>query len=130
MIGAWKAACKVVGGKVEIPAGKEFMVKAVTLQGPCKEETVVQIEGTLVAPTKIGSWPKSSLFQWLNFKWVSHVTIQGSGTLDARGYNWWNLDNYQTQVRFYFQVFKQHTRLFLDLKPGYEIQPRDSSLYF
>ncbi|KAF3484474.1 hypothetical protein F2Q69_00055833 [Brassica cretica] len=99
LIGAWKAACKVVGGKVEIPAGKEFMVKAVTLQGPCKEETVVQIEGTLVAPTKIGSWPKSSLFQWLNFKWVSHVTIQGSGTLDARGYNWWNLDNYQTQKR-------------------------------
>lgn len=109
LIGAWKAACKVVGGKVEIPAGKEFMVKAVTLQGPCKEETVVQIEGTLVAPTKTGSWPKSSLFQWLNFKWVSHVTIQGSGTLDARGYNWWNLDNYQTQVRFYFPVFKQHS---------------------
>ncbi|CAN6876088.1 unnamed protein product [Brassica oleracea] len=99
LIGAWKAACRVAGGKVEIPAGKEFMVKAVTLQGPCKEETVVQIEGTLVAPTKIGSWPKSSLFQWLNFKWVSHVTIQGSGTLDARGYNWWNLDNYQTQKR-------------------------------
>ncbi|KAL0889646.1 hypothetical protein Bca101_013629 [Brassica carinata] len=102
LVGAWKAACKVAGGKVEIPAGKEFMVKAVTLQGPCKEETVVQIEGTLVAPAKIGSWPKSSLFQWLNFKWVSHVTIQGSGTLDARGYNWWNLDNYQTQaLRFY-----------------------------
>ncbi|CAD5324216.1 unnamed protein product [Arabidopsis thaliana] len=102
LVGAWKAACKVVGGKVEIPAGKQFLVKAVTLQGPCKEETVVQIEGILVAPEKIGSWPNSSLFQWLNFKWVSHLTIQGSGTLNGRGSNWWNLDTYQTQaLRFY-----------------------------
>ncbi|VVB04152.1 unnamed protein product [Arabis nemorensis] len=99
LVGAWKAACKVAGGKVEIPAGKEFMVKPVTLQGPCKEETLVQIEGTLVALEKVGSWPKSSLFQWLNFKLVSHVTIQGSGTLDGRGSNWWNLDTYQTQKK-------------------------------
>ncbi|EFH51585.1 hypothetical protein ARALYDRAFT_484425 [Arabidopsis lyrata subsp. lyrata] len=99
LVRAWKAACEVVGGKVEIPAGKQFLVKAVTLQGPCKEETVVQIEGTLVAPEKIGSWPKSSLFQWLNIKWVSHVTIQGSGTLNGRGSNWWNLDTYQIQTR-------------------------------
>ncbi|CAN8266403.1 unnamed protein product [Cochlearia groenlandica] len=99
LVRAWKAACEVAGGKVEIPAGKYFMVKPVTFQGPCKEETVVQIEGGLVAPAKIGSWPKSSMFQWLNFKWVSHVTIQGSGTIDGSGSNWWNLDTYQTRKR-------------------------------
>lgn len=48
-----------------------------------------QVDGTLLAPSKIGSWSKSNLFQWLNFKWVQNVTIQGSGTIDGQGYNWW-----------------------------------------
>ncbi|XP_010556330.1 PREDICTED: polygalacturonase At1g48100 [Tarenaya hassleriana] len=104
LVEAWKAACEEEVGteaRVKIPAGKKFMVKPVTLQGPCKQKLVVQIDGTVVAPDKIGTWPKSSLFQWLNFKWLDQITVQGSGTLDARGSAWWDTtqDVYQTQKR-------------------------------
>ena len=48
-----------------------------------------QVDGAVLAPTKVSSWPKSSLFQWLNFKWLHNFTIQGSGTVDGMGFNWW-----------------------------------------
>lgn len=48
-----------------------------------------QIDGTLLAPPKVGSWPKSSLFQWINFKWLQNFTIQGNGIVDGQGFEWW-----------------------------------------
>lgn len=53
-------------------------------------QTIIQIDGTLLAPPKIGSWPKSSLYQWINFKWIQNFTIQGEGTADGQGSNWWS----------------------------------------
>ena len=58
-----------------------------------------QIDGTLLAPPKVGSWPKSSLFQWINFKWVQNFTIQGTGTVDGQGSDWWT-----TSQTLYTQV--------------------------
>lgn len=49
----------------------------------------LQIDGTLLAPPRVGSWPKSSWFQWLNFKWVHNFTIRGTGTIDGQGSDWW-----------------------------------------
>lgn len=51
----------------------------------------LQIDGTLLAPPSVASWSKSSLFQWINLKWVSDFTIQGNGTLDGQGSSWWSL---------------------------------------
>ncbi|XP_057811022.1 polygalacturonase At1g48100 [Salvia miltiorrhiza] len=89
LLEAWKSACKVAGGVVEIPVGLEFLIKPLTLQGPCRPNLVLQIDGTLLAPRKIGSWPESSLYQWMNFKWLQNFTIQGGGTVDGQGSNWW-----------------------------------------
>ncbi|KAL8550522.1 hypothetical protein ACS0TY_009084 [Phlomoides rotata] len=89
LLAAWKSACKVTGGVVEIPSGFKFMIKPVILQGPCMPNLVLQTDGTIFAPAKIGSWPKSSLYQWINFKWLQNFTIQGSGTADGQGSNWW-----------------------------------------
>ena len=50
-----------------------------------------QIDGILLAHPEVGSWPKSSLFQWINFKWVQKFTIQGTGTVDGQGSNWWSM---------------------------------------
>ncbi|KAJ4973151.1 hypothetical protein NE237_006325 [Protea cynaroides] len=86
---AWKAACKVPGATVEIPSEFRFLVRPLTLQGPCMPHLVLQVDGTLLAPPKVGAWPKSSLFQWINFKWVSNFTIQGTGTVDGQGSAWW-----------------------------------------
>ncbi|CAK9166044.1 unnamed protein product [Ilex paraguariensis] len=89
LLAAWKAACMVPGAIVEIPSEFKFLIKPLTLQGPCMP-LVFQIDGLLLAPPKVGSWPKSSLFQWINFKWVHNFTIQGSGMVDGQGSNWWN----------------------------------------
>lgn len=61
-----------------------------------------QIDGNLLAPPKVGAWAKSSLYQWINFKWIQNFTIQGDGTVDGQGSNWWTstLDYADDQVAF------------------------------
>nr|QDK56808.1 polygalacturonase [Mangifera indica] len=102
-LAAWKAACKVPGATLEIPSEFKFLIKPITLQGPCMPQLVLQIDGILLAPPEVGSWPISSLFQWLNFKWVQNFTIQGTGTVDGQGPQWWTVSSlYYTQaMRFY-----------------------------
>ncbi|KAL4586943.1 hypothetical protein LXL04_011591 [Taraxacum kok-saghyz] len=60
-----------------------------------------QIDGTLLAPPKIGSWSKSNRYQWINFKWVHNLTIQGSGMIDGQCYNWWTPIKSKHAMRFY-----------------------------
>nr|GMD21704.1 polygalacturonase At1g48100 [Ipomoea batatas] len=86
---AWGAACKVSGATVQIPSQFSFLINPITLQGPCMPDLVFQVDGNVVAPPNVGSWPKSSIFQWINFKWVHSFTIQGPGTFDGQGPNWW-----------------------------------------
>ncbi|XP_028085446.1 polygalacturonase At1g48100 [Camellia sinensis] len=90
LLAAWKAACKIPGATVKIPSGFEFLIKPITLQGPCTPHLVLRIDGTLLALPKVGSWPKSSWFQWINFKWVQNLSIQGTGIVDGQGSNWWS----------------------------------------
>ncbi|KAJ9169522.1 hypothetical protein P3X46_017707 [Hevea brasiliensis] len=109
LLSAWKAACEVPGATVEIPAEFKFLVKPITLQGPCVPHLVLQIDGTLLAPPEAGSWPKSSLFQWLNFKWVHDFTIQGTGTVNGQGFDWW------TPFSVYF--IQKKSKHIPDMKP-------------
>ncbi|PHT68289.1 hypothetical protein T459_27776 [Capsicum annuum] len=107
---AWEAACKVQGATLKIPEF-QFLINPLTLQGPCMPNFVFQVDGILLAPPKVGSWPKSSLFQWLNFKWIHNFTIQGTGSLDGQGFNWWKLSQID-----YFKVMKQ-SKSIPDMKP-------------
>ncbi|CAN1310846.1 Polygalacturonase At1g48100, partial [Linum perenne] len=86
---AWTAACQVQGSRIQIPSGFIFLINPTTFQGPCMPGLILQVDGTLAAPPQMNEWPRSSLFQWLNFKWVHNFTIQGSGTLDGQGSQWW-----------------------------------------
>ncbi|KAL4335077.1 hypothetical protein GQ457_07G017210 [Hibiscus cannabinus] len=103
-LAAWKAACKIPGATVEIPSEFNFLIKPITLQGPCMPDLVLQINGAVLAPPKVGSWPKSSLFQWINFKWIHNFTIRGSGVVDGQGSQWWSPSGsdqiYQIQKKF------------------------------
>ncbi|XP_059637400.1 polygalacturonase At1g48100 [Cornus florida] len=90
LLAAWKAACKVQGGTIQIPSEINFLIKPLTLEGPCMPHLVFQIDGSLSAPPKVNAWSKSSLFQWINFKWIHNFTIQGSGTVDGQGFYWWS----------------------------------------
>ncbi|XP_022775590.1 polygalacturonase At1g48100 [Durio zibethinus] len=102
LLAAWKAACKAPGAKVEIPSEFKFLIMPITLHGPCMPDLVLQIDGALLAPPKVGSWPKSSLFQWINFKWIRNFTIQGTGVVDGQGSQWWTPSDliYYVQKKF------------------------------
>ncbi|XP_050374166.1 polygalacturonase At1g48100 [Argentina anserina] len=108
LIAAWKAACKVNGATVEIPSGLKFLIKPVTLQGPCMPDLVLQIDGTLMAPPKVGLWSKSSLFQWINFKWVHNFTIQGTGVVDGQGSDWWTSSSSSSKVYYLQKKSNKH----------------------
>ncbi|KAI3472486.1 hypothetical protein Pfo_031310 [Paulownia fortunei] len=43
LLAAWKSACKVTGGVVEIPSELKFLIKPVTLRGPCMPNLVLQV---------------------------------------------------------------------------------------
>ncbi|KAL2547021.1 Pectin lyase-like superfamily protein [Forsythia ovata] len=110
LLAAWKTACKVTGAVVEIPSEFKFVIKPITLQGPCMPHLVFQIDGTILAPPKVGSWPKSSLYQWIDFKWLYNFTIQGKGTVDGQGSNWWS----SSQIN---PLQKKRSKIIPDMKP-------------
>lgn len=43
LVAAWKGACKVAGATVKIPAQLKFLIKPVTLQGPCMPHLTLQV---------------------------------------------------------------------------------------
>ncbi|KAL2519555.1 Pectin lyase-like superfamily protein [Abeliophyllum distichum] len=110
LLAAWKTACKATGAVVEIPSEFKFVIKPITLQGPCTPHLVFQIDGTILAPPKVGSWPKSSLYQWIDFKWLYNFTIQGKGTVDGQGSNWWS----SSQIN---PLQKKRSKIIPDMKP-------------
>lgn len=50
---------------------------------------ILQLDGTIIAPTDPKPWG-SGLLQWLEFKMLRGLTIQGQGTIDGQGNAWWS----------------------------------------
>ncbi|KAL6839018.1 hypothetical protein ACP4OV_031072 [Aristida adscensionis] len=85
LVAAWEVACRVPRATVLLPPGRRFLLSPVTLQGPCSTKLTLQIDGTVLAPPDMGSWPKPRRpLQWLNFKWLDGFSIQGAGTVDGQ----------------------------------------------
>ncbi|MQL72596.1 hypothetical protein Taro_004913 [Colocasia esculenta] len=74
---AWRAACVVPSATIKIPSESKFLIRP--------------IDGTILASSQLGDWSKSTLLQWVNFKWLNEFTITGSGTVDGQGSAWWNM---------------------------------------
>ncbi|XP_004489794.1 probable polygalacturonase At1g80170 [Cicer arietinum] len=110
LVAAWECACKISGATIKVPAKFKFLIKPITLQGPCMNDLTLQIDGIVLAPSEVSSWPKSSLFQWINFKWVQNFTIKGSGTVDGQGSNWWILSEL-------YDMQKTHSEQIPSMKP-------------
>ncbi|OVA16781.1 Glycoside hydrolase [Macleaya cordata] len=106
-LAAWQAACPIGSATIEIPSEFRFLVGPITLQGPCIAGLVLQIDGTIIAPRNPSKWPKPGLLQWINVKNLHGFTIQGSGTVDGQGSEWWILPEFQLNwlkqlaIRFY-----------------------------
>ncbi|XLT03758.1 hypothetical protein HN51_042507 [Arachis hypogaea] len=89
---AWKAVCSSKGdiSKLIIPAGKTFMLKPLSFNGPCKSKyTYIQVLGNIVAPKTKSEYAGSHINTWLGFNSVDGLIISGKGTIDGRGSIWW-----------------------------------------
>lgn len=42
-LAAWKSACKVASATIKVPEKLNFLIKAITLQGPCMPGLTLQV---------------------------------------------------------------------------------------
>ncbi|CAM0877111.1 unnamed protein product [Alopecurus aequalis] len=85
---AWNAACSSSRPAVLlVPTGKSYLLKPITLSGPCKSTVTFMLEGTLVAPPSRSAW--SDLSHWIMFRGVTGLTVTGGGTINGNGDIWW-----------------------------------------
>ncbi|XP_022151049.1 probable polygalacturonase At1g80170 [Momordica charantia] len=86
---AWETACSTSKSVLLVPKGGTYLVNATTFKGPCKDDLVIQIEGTIVAPDEPEKWDPKFQRQWLEFTKLNAVTFQGDGVIDGSGDKWW-----------------------------------------
>ncbi|XP_070054614.1 probable polygalacturonase At1g80170 [Nicotiana tomentosiformis] len=87
-LNAWNHACSSSARSPEliIPPNKIFLLNPVMFSGPCNSE----ISGKLVAPNSPSIWSGQDASQWLAFKYVSGLYVDGLGTIDGQGKEWWD----------------------------------------
>ncbi|CAD6207203.1 unnamed protein product [Miscanthus lutarioriparius] len=87
---AWKAACASPRPAVLlVPGGKRYLLKLVSLSGPCKSSVMVTLKGTLVASPDRSDWSDEDRRHWIVFRQVDRLTVNGGGTVDGNGETWW-----------------------------------------
>lgn len=84
---AWSAACHSASqSNVYIPRGT-YLVRTLSLNGPCRRRIEFRIDGTLVAPANYNAIGHSEF--WIMFYKVSGLTVYG-GTINAKGHGYWS----------------------------------------
>ncbi|XP_050386548.1 polygalacturonase-like [Argentina anserina] len=82
----WEAACSSTQTAIiYVPKGR-FLLKAAEFRGPCKSRIIVQIYGTLIAPTDY--WALGNSGYWILFIQVNNLGVFGA-RLDAKGAGFW-----------------------------------------
>ncbi|KAI6684622.1 hypothetical protein NL676_030535 [Syzygium grande] len=88
---AWAASCNEEASTMVVPANYVFLVGPISFVGEhCQENIILQLDGTVVAPTDPQAWGDDGIDRWLHFDKLSRFTLQGSGTVDGRGSVWWH----------------------------------------
>ncbi|KAK9281993.1 hypothetical protein L1049_004904 [Liquidambar formosana] len=86
----WKTACSQSSRTtIEIPAEKTYLVRPIDFAGPCRSKVTLRISGTVVAPKDPDVWDGLNPRKWLYFHGVKHLTIEGGGTINGMGQEWW-----------------------------------------
>ncbi|XP_058193135.1 probable polygalacturonase At1g80170 isoform X3 [Rhododendron vialii] len=86
---AWKLACNTSNSVFLVPKGRRYLVNATRFRGPCSNNFIVQIEGTIVAPDEPKNWDPKNPRIWLDFFNLTGVLFQGGGVIDGSGSKWW-----------------------------------------
>ncbi|MCO5549993.1 hypothetical protein L7F22_003470 [Adiantum nelumboides] len=86
---AWSDACGLDSAVFLVPEGGTYLVGPLVFKGPCASGLVVEIAGTLVAPSEPYSLSRSNSNSWLHFSQLNNLTVEGGGTVDGQGQKWW-----------------------------------------
>jgi len=87
---AWKAACASPRPAVVlVPGGRRYLLKLVTLHGPCRSSVTLTVKGTLVASPNRADWSDRDRRLWIVFRSVHKLIVNGGGTIDGNGNKWW-----------------------------------------
>jgi polygalacturonase len=87
---AWLVACSSSRPAVLlVPKGKSYLLKPITLSGPCKSAVTFMVEGILVAPPSKSAWSEDNISHWIMIQGVTGLTITGGGTINGNGDIWW-----------------------------------------
>ncbi|XP_060180182.1 probable polygalacturonase At1g80170 [Lycium barbarum] len=86
---AWKQACSKRRSVFLVPSRRTYLVNATRFNGPCDNGLIIQVEGTIVAPSDPDNWDPKSTKAWLVFTNLTGVTFQGNGIIDGAGSKWW-----------------------------------------
>ncbi|CAA6661214.1 unnamed protein product [Spirodela intermedia] len=88
-LSAWNRSCSLNNSVFLVPAGKSYLVRAVRFRGPCTDDLIIQISGTIVAPAEPEDWDPKNPRTWLHFSKLAGVRFQGDGVIDGSGSKWW-----------------------------------------
>ncbi|KAJ9537754.1 hypothetical protein OSB04_030487 [Centaurea solstitialis] len=75
--------------RIIIPEGSHYLVRPISLAGPCTSKITLVISGSIVAPHNPDVWHGADTHKWLYFHGVDHLTVEGGGTIDGTGKEWW-----------------------------------------
>ncbi|KAK2974390.1 hypothetical protein RJ640_021246 [Escallonia rubra] len=71
---------------------KRFLVYPMAFAGPCRPKNIgILISGTILAPDSPQAWKGRNQGRWLIFQGVNGLNISGSGMIDGRAKNWWDI---------------------------------------
>ncbi|MQL73478.1 hypothetical protein Taro_005834 [Colocasia esculenta] len=72
-----------------VPSPGTFLLpRQVIFSGPCRSNTILfQVAGNVVAPR--GLWTSDVTSSWISFRYISGLSIYGSGKFDGQGFDWW-----------------------------------------
>ncbi|KAF3786256.1 Exopolygalacturonase [Nymphaea thermarum] len=88
---AWTAVCGTTrAATLFVPGWRTFLVGSSQFNGPCQSNSVrVQVIGNISAPSSMSAWVGKNRYAWLSFNQVHGLTIEGPGTLNGQGADWW-----------------------------------------
>ncbi|XP_010254365.1 PREDICTED: probable polygalacturonase At1g80170 [Nelumbo nucifera] len=87
---AWKVACSLSSRpRIEVPAGRNYLVGPIDLGGPCRSRVTLRVFGNITAPKDPASWNGFNRRKWLYFHGLNRFTVEGGGTINGMGEEWW-----------------------------------------
>ncbi|XP_071695661.1 probable polygalacturonase At1g80170 [Rutidosis leptorrhynchoides] len=86
---AWKQACSTTSAVLLVPPDRTYLVNATRFKGPCAEDFIIQIDGTIVAPNEPKNWDPKNPRIWLYFSNLTRAHFLGNGVIDGSGSKWW-----------------------------------------